>query len=55
MAKDVSFGNLPGMNDVFCVLNQILPGEDRTFGLARRPGGVDEDGWVMGASIRINI
>ena len=52
MAKAISFGNLPGMNDVLCVLNQILLGEDRAFGLARRPGGVDEDGWVMGGLVQ---
>ena len=53
MAKDISFGNLPGMNDVLCILNQILLGEDRTFGVARCPGGVDKDSRVMGASLRI--
>ena len=53
MAENILFCDLPPMDNVPCILDQVLLGEDRSFGLARRPRGVDEEGRVIGGCILI--
>ena len=43
VAKNVSFGDLPNLDYIPRILDQILLGEDRSLGLTRRPRGVDEE------------
>src|SRR3972149_6244581 len=47
MAKDILFGDLPDMDNIFCVLNEIPLGEDGSFWLARGPGGINKKGRVI--------
>ena len=53
MAEGIPFGDLPDMDDVLCILDQVLLSEDCSFRLTRRPGGVDKKGRVMGACLCI--
>ena len=50
VAKSVSLGDLPNLDDIPGILDQVLLGEDRPFGLTGRPGGIDEDGRIKGLS-----
>lgn len=51
MAENICFRHLPNLDDVPCVLDQVLLSKNRPFGLARRSGGIDEHGRVVGASL----
>jgi hypothetical protein len=52
VAENVSFGDLPNLDDIPRILDQILLGEDRSLGLTRRPRGVDEESRIVEVSPR---
>src|SRR4030042_4767811 len=47
MAKDILLGDLPDMDNILCVLNKVPLCEGGSFGLTRRPGGINKKGRVM--------
>jgi hypothetical protein len=51
MAENICFRHLPDLDDVLCILDQIPLSKNRPFGLARRSGGIDEHGRVVGISL----
>jgi hypothetical protein len=51
MEENILLRDLPDLDDVPGVLNQVLLGENRPFGMARRSRGIDEHGRVVGASV----
>ena len=48
VAENILFSDLPDMDDVLCVLDQVLLGKNRPFRLACGAGGLDEEGGIMG-------
>ena len=51
VAENVSLGDLPNLDDIPGILDQVLLGEDRSFGLTGRSGGINEDGRVVEVSL----
>jgi hypothetical protein len=52
MAKDILFGDLPDVDNIFRVLYQVPLGEDGSLGVTRRPGRINKKGRVVIRPIR---
>ena len=50
VAENVSLGDLPNLDDILGIPDQILLGEDRSLGLAGRSRGVDKKSRIVEVS-----